>query len=494
VKQLTIRIAKRRLHLAEIRKSGGRVFIDKVRAFPLPVGYDSASYTAAPEALAVFAAESLKRARMTPCPAVVLFDTAIISHHEYYHPSMSARERYRRAEAEAGAFTSGSGSYITEREWYGMHEARRGVQAGCIYQVDDAFIRGFVKAMRLQKIKCVFVGSALSAYLDMVKYMLNALQTTESVIGKNLITVNIDDGEMKALLFRNANLIHMEEIAFAEGLNSDELLDFVVAELGKMTRQACDDEDTATPKPDYILISGERTGGDDFSGRLAGRLNIPCRSFGDFETMLERALVLGGELEGRKSLYAKVTATAGNPPKVSKTRNFLYGGMRKRRIKARTAVICGIVEVLILAAMLMMPAGNAYLEQKNAEGRLIIERSEYSEARAMLREERSLEALIQYHRVEEAYIKGASGHEYGAALGEVGALILESAFIEKLEIADGGRQLKLTVVTEDIERFIMDVNTAEGVDVNGTSVISDGDSKSRRCNVTVTLGEALYER
>jgi hypothetical protein len=449
----------------------------------LPAGGPELSAAAA-EALAAFVAESLKKARMEPCPAEILFDTDIVRYHEYYHTALSPRERRRRAMLEAEAFVAAG--WLYEYEWYGGGEARQGMQASGLYGIESAFIRKFVKAMRAHRIKCVFAGSALVAYAGIVKYMLNALQATDAVIGKNIIAANIDDGVMKAVLFKNASIVHMEETVFGEGLEGGETLEIVAAELGRMAAQAYD-RAGGGPRPDYVLLSGESAGGDGFDGQLAGRLNMPCRSFGDFGRMLERALAAGGELAGRGTLYPRIVAMAGMPPKSPKNQNLLFGGMRARKKKAYAALICGAVEILALLAMLALPAAGMYMEHKNEEGRIVIERQEYAPARDRLEGMRGLEALIQDGRAEDAYIKDSRGPAYGDVLREIGAQILEWADIEKIELVDGGRQLNVSVITDDIELLVTRANAIEGVYVNGASMSEGEGAAGRRCNITMTL-------
>jgi Tfp pilus assembly PilM family ATPase len=282
MKQITIRIERRTLHLAETETRGDRIEIRSVRSFPLPENMENGACTDDPEALAAFTAEMIKRGRLTPAPAVLLFNSEIAIHREYYHQGMSAREMSARVSAEAESFLpAGLGAYILESERYNPKHASED-RTSAIFAVKDGFLRGFVKSLKSLGVKCRFASSSLSVSSDSARNLLNTLMKNDIRPGSNPISLNIGEDCMRFLLFTDARLTHRRETPVPEGLSDDELLLFAEEETKGLLLHVGNRENNANMRADCILLSGDRALAPDFADRLAGRLNTPCRYWGDY--------------------------------------------------------------------------------------------------------------------------------------------------------------------------------------------------------------------
>jgi Tfp pilus assembly PilM family ATPase len=488
MKQLTIKIERRLLQLAETETQGKRVVIKSARSFPLPENPDGGALTDDPEALAHFIGEAIKRGRLTPAPAALLFHSALAPYHEYYHRKMSASELYGRARAEAEAFLPpGLGSHIVESERYsGEGDAENRTSA--IFAVKDGFLRALVKSLKAAGIKIRFASSSLSVWSDLMRKLLNTLLRNDVHLGTNPVCVDVGEDCIRFLFFVHTRQVHRRELPIPEELSDDELLLRIEEATREIALQVENREDDANAKPDFILLAGARAGAQGFADRVAGRLNTPCRNLDFYMDRLRDAVMLGGEFADRNSLYIRVVSLAGAMPKRQKKKNLLYGGFRKRRergIARATAVVLGAAT---LAAMSAMPIANWYLVRENAESLAIITRPIYAEAREKLAAQRQLNALLQNHMAEEAYMQNRN-LKYGGLLYQISRSLFAKARIERIEHENNGNSMDVTFTTSDPDAFLEakeKMNSGGNLTVADPVVMTRTETALWRCVATIS--------
>jgi hypothetical protein len=441
-----------------------------------------------PEALAVFIVEMIKRGRLTPAPAILLLNSEIALCHEYCHRAVSASEMRGRVKAEAEAFLPpGLGTYIVENERY---DRSRTLDAGAsaIIAVKDGFLRGVVKSLKKLGVKCIFASSCLSSRSDLDRALLNALLKNDVRLGENPICLDVGEDCLRFMFFVNTRLAHRRETPVPEGLSDDELLLFIADETKELIRHVKNREDDAGIKPDYILISGDRVNAPDFADRVAGRLNAPCRRWDSYEDKLRGAITFGGELGERQGLHIRAFSSAGAIPKKQKKKNLLYGGFRKRRERKTAHTVAASFTALVMAAMSAMPVAAWYIGRQNAEALAVVTRPIYAEAREQLAAQKQLNALLQSHMAEEAYMQNRD-LKYGGLLYRISRGILANARLERLEHEDGGTGMNVTFTTSDIDYFLAakDIMNADGnLTVDDTVVMNRIDAEFWRCDITIS--------
>jgi hypothetical protein len=488
MKQLTIRIERRILCLAETETHGARIDVKSARSFPLPENPENGACADDPEALAQFIVDMIKKGRLTPAPAVLLFNSEIALHHEYYHPAGSVSELRVRATAEAEAFLPpGLGTYIVENERYNKDRAYDD-RTSAVVAVRDGFLRGLVKSLRKLGVKCIFASSCLSARSDLDRNLLNALLKNDVRLGENPICLDVGEDCLRFLFFVNTHLLHRRETPLPEGLSDEELLSFIEEETRELIVHVKNREDNASIKPDCILISGERATAPDFADRVAGRLNTPCRRWDAYEDGLRGAIAFGGELSGRQGLHIRALSSAGAIPKKQKKTNMLYGGFRKRRERGIARAAALFLTAAVIAAMSAMPVASWYIARQNAEDLAVVSRPIYQEAREKLAAQKQLNALLQSHMAEEAYMQNRN-LKYGGLLYQISRSILANANIESLEHGDNGTGMNVTFTTSDLDSFLdaKDIMNAESnLTVDDNVVVNRIDAALWRCEITIS--------
>jgi hypothetical protein len=488
MKQLTIRIERRLLHLAETETHGKRVVIKSARSFPLPEGPEDGACADDPEALARFIGEAIKRGRLTPAPAVLLLHSEIVLYHEYYHRKASAPELRTRARAEAESFLPPDlGRYILESEQY-SGEIDTDNRTSAILAVKDGFLRALVRSLRSVGVKTLFASSSLAVWSDLMRRMLNGLLKNDVRLGANPLCLDVGEDCIRFLFFINTRLVHRRESPIPEGITSDELLSHIEAETREIILQVGNREGEAAVKPEYVLLAGERARPPDFADRLAGRLNTPCRGLDLYAEQLRDTVAFGGELVDRKTLYGRTVSLAGAIPNKQGKKNLLYGGFRKRQergIARAAAVVCTLVT---LAAMSAVPFANWYLERENAENRAIVERPIYAEAREKLAAQRQLNALLQSYMAEEAYMQNKN-LKYGGLLYQISRGLLAKARVERVTHENNSNSMDVIFTTSDPDYFLATkeiMNRDGNLTVEDPVVITRTDITLWRCEVTIS--------
>ncbi|MDR2296140.1 MAG: hypothetical protein LBD95_05015 [Clostridiales Family XIII bacterium] len=468
MKLLTIKIERRLLQLAETEIRGKRIAIKSARSFPLPENPEGDALTDDPEALARFIGEAIRRGRLTPAPAALLFHSALAPYHEYYHPKLSASELRGRARAEAEAFLPpGLGSHIIESERYsGEGDAENRTSA--IFAVKDGFLRTLVKSLKAAGIRSRFASSSLSVWSDLMRKLLNALLRNDVHLGTNPVCLDVGEDCIRLLFFVRTRLVHRCELPVPEGLSEADLLLCLEEALRERIRQVGSREGEDA-KPDCILLAGMRAGAPDFADRVAGRLNMPCRSADFYADRLRDAVMLDGELADRPGLYAKVLSQAGALPKKQKKKNLLYGGFRKRRERGIARATAVALSAATLAAMSAMPIANLCIERENAESLAIITRPIYAEAREKLAAQRQLNALLQSHMAEEAYMQNRN-LRYGALLYQISRGLFAEARIERIDHENNDDSMDVTFTTSDPDAFL---EAKEAMNRDGNLTVAD---------------------
>jgi hypothetical protein len=430
----------------------------------------------------------IKRGRLAPAPAVVLFNSEIALCHEYYHQTVSASETRARARAEAETFLPPDlGTHILENENY---NPSRAASAGtsAIIAVNDGFLRALVKSLKTLGVKCRFASAALSARSDLDRSLLNALLKNNVLLGENPICLDVGEDYMRSLFFVNTQLLHRRETVVPEGLSDDELLFFIEEEMKELILHVGNREANAHIKPDCILISGDRAVAPDFADRVAGRMNAPCRRWDVYEEQLSGVLGFSGELGDREGLHVRAISSAGAIPGKQKKKNLLYGGFRKRRENglARAAAVLFIAAAI--AAMSVMPVAAWYIERQNTEDLAVVMRPIYAEAREKLAAQKQLNVLLQNHMAEEAYMQN-NNLKYGGLLYQISRGILAKANIESVEHENNSNIINITFTTSDLDYFLKtkDVtNSGNYLTVEDPVVMDRLESAFWRCDITVS--------
>jgi hypothetical protein len=488
MKLLTVKIERRFLYLAETETRGKCVVIKSARSFPLPEGPEGGDSAEDPETLARFIDEAIKRGRLAPAPVALLFHSGFAPHHEYYHQKMSASEERGRAGAEAEFFRpSDLGRHIFETERYSHGNDSDG-RTSAVFAVKDEFLRGLIKSLKSFGIKTRFASSALAVWSDLMRKLLNALLKRDVRFGFSPLCLDVGEDSVRCLFFVNARLVHRRETPIPEGLSDDELLQCIAEETQEIILHVGNKEGDADIKPDCILLSGECASAPNFADRVAGRLNVPCRTPGFYMDQLCDTVSLGGELVDRQTLYGRIVSLAGAIPGKQKKKNLLYGGFRKRRESGIARAAAVFFTLATLAAMSAMPLANAYLKWDNAENLAIIERPIYAEAREKLAAQRQLNALLQNHMAEEAYMQ-SKNLKYGALLYQISRGLLANARIERVVHEDTGAGMDVTFTTADPDSFLElkeKMNEEGNLTVEDPVVMNKAGDALWRCEITIS--------
>jgi hypothetical protein len=488
MKLLTIKIERRLLHLAETETRGKRIAIKSARTFPLPENAEGDALTDDPEAFARFIGEAIKRGRLTPAPAAILFHSELAPYHEYHHPKLSVSEMHGRVRAEAEAFLPPSlGSCIVENERY-SGEGDSENKTSAIFAVKDGFLRALVKSLKAVGVKSRFASSSLSVWSDLIRKLLNALLRNDVHIGANPVCLDVGEDCIRFLFFVNTRQVHRCELPIPEGLSDDELLLCIEEELRERTLRIESREGGANVKPDFILLAGARAGAPGFADRVAGRLNTPCRGLDFYTDRLRDAVVLGGEFADRNSLYIRTVPLAGAIPKKQKRINLLYGGFRKRRERGIARAAAAVLTAATLAAMSAMPIANWYIERENAESLAIVSRPIYAEAREKLAAQRQLNALLQSHMAEEAYMQNRN-LKYGGLLYQISRGLFAKARIERIDHENNSNSMDVTFMTSDPDSFLEakdKMNSDGNLTVADSVVMTRTDVALWRCVATIS--------
>jgi hypothetical protein len=488
MKQLTVRIERRLLHLAETETRGNRVLIKSARSFPLPESPEGGVCTGEPEELARFIGDAIKRGRLPSAPAALLFNSAIVPYHEYYHRKTSASEMRNRARTEAEAFLPPDfGRHILESERY-SGESGTDNQTSALFAVNDGFLRALVRSLRSAGIRTRFASSALAVWSDLMRRLLNTLLKNDVRLGVNPLCLDVGEDCIRFLFFVRTRLVHRRESLLPEGLSDDELLSRIEEEAREIILQVGNREGEANAKPECILLAGERARAPDFADRLAGRMNTPCRNLDFYMDELRSAAAFDGELADRKALYGRTVSLAGAIPRKQKKKNLLYGGFRKRRESGIARAAAVFFTLAALAAMSAMPLVNGHLDRENAENRAIVERPIYAEAREKLAAQRQLNALLQNHMAEEAYMQNRN-LMYGGLLYQISRGMLEKARIERVEHENNSTDMRVTFTTSDPDHFLAakeKMNRDGNLTVADPVEISRTDTALWRCEITIS--------
>jgi hypothetical protein len=221
---------------------------------------------------------------------------------------------------------------------------------------------------------------------------------------------------------------------------------------------------------------------------MAGLLNTPCRRWDAYEEQLRDAITFGGELADRQGLHIRAFSSAGVIPKKQKKKNMLYGGFRKRRERGTARAVALFFTAAAIAAMSVMPVAGWYIERQNAEALDVVTRPIYAEAREKLAAQKQLNALLQSHMAEEAYMQNRN-LKYGGLLYRISRSVLANTNIESLEHADGGTGMNVTFTTSDLDGFLAAkdlMNAGVDLTVEDTVVVNRIDDMLWRCEITIS--------
>jgi hypothetical protein len=349
-------------------------------------------------------------------------------------------------------------------------------------------MRGVSKAMKAQGLRLCFAGSALAAWSDLAKSLIEALSAADAPIGRKVFALDMNADSMRLLLFVDGGLAHRQEYSLEEGLDEDGLIDLLRREIRRVTLYSENREGGNPLRPDCVLVAGERAGGPGLAEKMAGQLGVPCVSLGDCAEQLDGALCLGDEMAGRTGLYAKAASLAGGPAVKEKARNFLYGGARRRRERTVTLAAFAAIALLAAAGMAALPIANHYVDGRRAEIAETIARPLYAEAREQLMTQRQLGLQLQNYLAEEAYMQ-AEGLSYASLLYEMREGALKGAAIESLTRERGSNAAKAVFTTDDIDYFLLE---KERLDAGGRLKVEEPlimeklDGGLWRCDVTIS--------
>jgi hypothetical protein len=488
MKQITVKIERRLLHLAETQTQGRRIAVKSARSFPLPEHLTGDASADDPAALARFIADSIERGRLPAAPAALMFHSGIVPYHEYYHRKMSSFEERRRARTEAESFFPPDfGRYIFENECYNVGEDSDN-QASAIFAVKDGFLRPLIASLKSHGVKSCFASSTLSVWSDLMRNLLSALVKNNVHLGVNPLCLDICEDCVRFLFFVQTRLVHRCELQLPEEVSDEELLSFIEEKTREIVLQIENREEDADVKPDCVLFAGTHGNAPNFADRIAGRLNTPCRNFGLYTNQLRAMTVFGGELAEKYEFYDRLVSRIGVVPRKQRELNLRYGGFRKRRERVVVRAVAVCLALATIAAMSVLPLMNWRVEQENAEDLEIITRQIYAEAREKLAEERQLNALLQSQIVEDAYMRGQN-LRYGALLYQISRSLFARSRIERVAHESGRNSMSVTFTTSDPEYFI---ESKEKMNKDGNLTVEEPITMNRvdktlwRCVVTLS--------
>jgi hypothetical protein len=488
MKQLTVKIERRFLHLAETETKGRRSVIKSARSFPLPARADGGALFEDPDALARFILDSIKKGRLAIAPAALLLHSEIAPHHEFYHRKLSSFGMLKRARTEAeSSLSPGLGRRIFEYERYNEEDESNN-QTSALFAVNEGFLRGLARSLKSGGIKSRFASSSLAVWSELMRNLLSTLVKNDVRFGPNPLCLDINEDCVRFLFFVQARLVHRCESALPEGISDDELLSRIEEKTQEIVQQTEGREGGANAKPDCILFVGTRVNAPDFADRLAGRLNTPCKSLDSYVERLRSVAELGGDLEDKDKLYARVVSRAGVIPRRQKELNLLYGGCYRRQERGVARAAAVLLTVTTLAAMSAMPLMNWNIEKENAEDIAIITRPTYADAREQLAEQRQLNAMLQSNKAEESYLQNKNLH-YGDLLYQLSRELLAESHIERMTHEDNGDRMEVTFVTADPDYFLAvkeKINKSGNISVTEPVVMTRMDESLWRCVVTVS--------
>jgi hypothetical protein len=349
-------------------------------------------------------------------------------------------------------------------------------------------LRALVKSLRSAGIKVRFASSALSVLSDLMRKLLNALPENGVRVGANLICLDVSEDCVRFLFFAQTRLVHRRESAIPEGISDEELLSFIEGEAREIASRIENREGGAKIKPDCILLLGTRVVAPDFAGRVAERLNAPCRSLNAYADELRAAAALGGELADRPGLYVRAVSPAGAVSGRQRNKNLLYGGFRKRRERGVARAAALFLALAAVAAMSALPLANRCIERENAQNVAFITKPVYAEAREKLAAQRQLNALLRSHMAEEAYMQNKN-LKYGDLLLRIGDELLARSRIESMTHEDNAAGVQVTFTTSDPDSFLEAKEKMNGdgnLTVEDPVVMTRTDDALWRCVVTIS--------
>jgi Tfp pilus assembly PilM family ATPase len=491
MKLLTIQIEKNVLRLAQINSKGNRCFISKMRSFDLPENLYEGRYAADPHALSDYIISSIEKGRLPLGKAALLLGASSVIHKEYTHEPVRQSHLLALANLEAETILpEDEGEFIVENLWYGQEKNEQGLQTSSIFASSNAFVTDLAKALKQGGIKVVGVYSSLGVYSQLMKRLISGEVSGDRFEGKTVAALDISYPELRLAIYHKGQLIHqrMDEqlidelyrtVASAHRIPMDAVGNFLLKnglieekEGNKSDPSALEQtmQSVATTfsrllrsiniilsaeglSLDYLLVSGEGSsipGLLDFVGDTSG---ISVGSAEEFYSEFSHVLELEGELADRTDLYASMLLLGAPGQKAVKSLNFLTQGLKRRRSKGRTYLICGLILLLTLIVMSLQPINYMIAVGDRDKNIALMESPEYVAVQQLLDEQRQVRNQLSEAEAEKSKLPfGGSG--LSERLKILQSELFVSTTVNTLQYDHETGRFSGEVVTGDLNLFI----------------------------------------
>lgn len=523
---LTIKIEKNILQLAEVRQSGKKTYINKVRVFPMPENLENGSFIKNTKAFADFVVASIEKGKLAKEKAMLLLDVSSVLLKEYTHEKTKPSHLLSLASLEADAILpDNEGIFIIENEWYGNRQDQDGLQTSAIYAANEGFISGLSRDLKAKGIKLVAVFPTTIVHTDIIKKLISKGISGSEFDQKTVVALNLSNQEIRVAVFHNRELIHqraddqiMEEFyrnvanvfhlsleeaeehclkyGFdEEGIgnkkNPDAYEHMAQTAVSLITRMARSIKIILTSqnlRPHHIIISGEASAIPGLTRFINECLGIQCDGIERFYQSLSKVIDLDGELKERKKLFQRLIILAGLDFKHKKDLNFLTFGIARIRNNRRTIFVCTFIFIATILVMAILPI-NYYITsedyKRNSEA---IERPEYMEAQNLIIEQRNIQAQVDALEAEANRLPfGESNLSY--LLLELQTKLFAGTTINTMFYNSQFETFEVLFTTKDLDSFILAknrVNEDEKFEVSLPLTIRS-DEKTFQCRISIKV-------
>lgn len=492
MKLLSVQIEKNSLRLAQINVKDNQCLVGKIRGFDLPENLEDGRYVKDPQGLSDFIISSIEKGQFSFRKAALLLGNSLIIHKEYTHEALKKSHLLALSNLEAETILpDDEGGFIVENLWYGSEKNKQGLQTSSIFACSNAFIADLVKALKKGGIKVVGAYSSLGAYSQLMKRLISREISGDRFAGKTVVALDISYPELRLAIYHNGHLIHqrtdeqlMEEFyrtvasAYRIPLNA---VGRLLLEKGLLKKAEGEKADLQAPDKtveaaatafsrlmrsiniilnaeeldiDYLLVTGEGAlipGLLDFVGE---NYEITAERVDKLYPQFSKAIVLEEELAGRTDLYPiSLLLGAAGQKSVIKSIDFLTYGLKQRKRKNRTYLVCGLILLLTLMVMAMQPINYLIVLKDRDKNIAIMESPEYVAVQKLIEEQRQLR-----HQLSEAKAKKSKLSFGESDLSEYLKILQSELFasteISTLQYDHETRKFSGEVVTNDLNEFI----------------------------------------
>lgn len=502
---LTIHINKCTLQIAEVSYSGKTSCINKMRQFDLPDDLENGGFTKNTAVSADFIASCIERGKLSKEKALLFLGESFVMHKEYTHESTKPANLLSLACLEADAILpENQGTFIIENEWYGPRKNKAGLQISAIFAINEETVSDLTKLLKEKGIKVIGVFPAAIAHTDLVKKLIGSSIGGTVFADKTVAAIYFSDHETRISIFHNGELIHqradeqlMEEffrnVAAAYNISVNEAFDLCLkngfqpdsgvnreykdaydqmqdagaAMLSKMARFINILLTSEDLKLDHIIISGAPAAIPGFPGLISECFDVRCSTIDDFREELSGDVRLGGELKDRYNLFHRLALLKGIDYKKYKELNFLSKGIKRKKERQKTILVCLFIFIAMVIIMSILPVSYFIANKDYDRNIAMLESPEYMEMQKLLEEQRSV--MIQVAAVNEERENLPFGDSHlGQSLEILKKELLAGTSIISMSFDETAKTINAVVSTSDLDSFLTAknrVNSMEEFDV-----------------------------